>query len=32
MDQQQRRLYAAGELSKWQIKRLEKIPGWAWNQ
>lgn len=29
---EQRRLYAAGELSEWQIKRLEKIRGWTWNQ
>lgn len=29
---EQRRLYAVGELSRWQIARLEKIPGWTWNQ
>lgn len=27
-----RRLYAAGELPEWKIKRLEKIPGWSWGE
>lgn len=27
---EQQRLYAAGELPKWKIERLEKIPGWSW--
>jgi hypothetical protein len=25
-----RRAYAAGQLRKWQITSLEKIPGWTW--
>ena len=26
-----RRAYAAGTLAAWQIKRIEKIPGWSWD-
>jgi hypothetical protein len=26
----QRRLYAAGKLPRWQVERLEGIPGWSW--
>ncbi len=29
---EQRSLYAAGKLSKWKIKMLEKIPGWSWSE
>lgn len=25
-----RRAYASGTLPKWQIDRIEKIPGWSW--
>jgi hypothetical protein len=25
-----REKYAAGTLRKWQIERLERIPGWSW--
>jgi len=28
--EEQRRLYKAGLLVKWQIERLERIPGWTW--
>ena len=27
---EQRDLFAAGELPNWKIQRLEKIPGWTW--
>jgi hypothetical protein len=27
-----RRLYAAGALPAWQIKRIERVPGWSWNE
>ena len=30
--EQQRRLYAAGKLAHWKIKRLERIPGWSWGE
>jgi hypothetical protein len=26
----QQKLYAAGELPQWKIKRLEAIEGWTW--
>ena len=28
--EEQRRLYAVGELAQWKIDRLERIPGWSW--
>lgn len=28
--EEQRRLYAAGELAQWKIDRLERTPGWSW--
>lgn len=27
---EQRRLYAAGQLPQWKVRRLEQIPGWTW--
>lgn len=29
---EQRRLYAEGELPKWQIDTLERIEGWSWDK
>ena len=29
--EQKRRYHAAG-LPKWQIERLERIPGWSWGE
>ena len=26
-----RQMYAEGVLRKWQIDRLERIPGWSWS-
>lgn len=25
-----RKMYAAGEFPEWQIKRIERMPGWSW--
>jgi hypothetical protein len=27
-----RNLYHLGKLRRWQIRRLEKIPGWIWTK